>query len=133
MAYKTQIVDHYEEVMAVISADTLEKLGKAGMMVRESARNECPVATGALRKSIRMTIQRIEKTVRVIVGNKKAWYPHIVLFGTIERFTKGRALHRKKKRSTGQVRPNNFMQRALDQNETALKELFGKPITVAKR
>lgn len=129
MAYRTTIIDHYDEVIAVVNADTLEKLGKAAMIVRETARQECPVNTGALRRSIRIKIERLEKAAKVIVGNKKAWYPHIVLFGTVERFTRGRGLKRKKRRTTGVIAPNNFMQRALDMNEGALRSLFGKPIT----
>lgn len=129
MAHKVTIVDHYDEVMAVINADTLEKLGKAAMIVRDTARAECPAGTGALRRSLRITIDKVEKAAKVIVGNKKAWYPHLVLFGTVERFVKGAGLYRKKKRTSGIIAPNNFMQRALDKNEGTLRGLFGKPIT----
>jgi len=129
MAYKVTIVDHYDEVMAVINADTLEKLGKAAMIVRDTARAECPVRTGALRRSLRIAVEKAAKAAKVIAGNKKAWYPHLVLFGTVERFTRGKGLHRKKKRSTGVIAPNNFLQRALDKNKSTLRGLFGKPIT----
>lgn len=125
--------DHGNEVLAVIHHDTIEKLNKAGDIIRDSAKVECPEGrTGNLRKSIRVRRFPREKIVRVIVGSQKAWYPHLVLFGTVERYTKGKGPKRFKKYNTGVSRPNNFLLRAINKNVATLTALFGKPITVVK-
>lgn len=125
-----KIVDHYTEIMAVISGDTIAKLNQAGDFVRDTMKNECPVKTGALKKSIRVRRLPKEMAVKVIAGNKKAWYPHLVIMGTVERVTKGRGPIRRKKYTTGVMPPNNFMLRAMNKNASILKALFGKPITI---
>lgn len=106
------IEDNIERVLMTVRADTVEKLDQAGDLVRDSMKAECPVASGDLKKSIR--IRRIPKELKlqVIAGNKKAYYVHMVVLGT------------------SHSRPNNFMQRALDQNKAKLAEIFGRSIEV---
>ncbi|MDD5353022.1 MAG: HK97 gp10 family phage protein [Candidatus Omnitrophica bacterium] len=127
-----QYINHYNEVYAAIHADTIEKLNRAGDLIRDSMKQECPVNTGALKKSIRVKRLPKELAVKIIAGGKKAWYVHLVVFGLLhiaERFTKGRGPHVFKAHSTGSFQPNNFMLRALNKNIEALQALFGRPIT----
>lgn len=129
--------DHGNEVIALVHRDTIEKLNKAADMVRDKMKVECPVgATGNLKKSIR--IQRFPEKLlmKIIAGSKKAWYPHLVIFGSPIagiRFTKGRGPKRFKRYSTGFMQPNNFMLRALNEKKTELVQMFGKPITVVEK
>lgn len=119
--------DHIAKVLATVRADTEAKLQQAGDMVRDSMKAECPENTGKLKKSIRVLRDKRELSVRIIAGSKKAWYVHIVLFGSTkmpDRYTK------KGKAFRGTMPPNNFMQRSLDQNVGKLKELFGRSIEV---
>jgi HK97 gp10 family phage protein len=129
--------DRTNEVYAVIHADTISKLNQAGDMVRDTMKAECPVRTGALKKSIR--VQRIPSklAIKVIAGNRKAWYPHLVIYGTVKRNTykRGELVGRGRRhigaaKNTGVMPPNNFMLRAMNKNAAALKTLFGKPITI---
>ncbi len=139
MALLRQINDSTNEVYAVIHADTIAKLKEAGDLVRDTMKAECPVKTGALKKSIR--VQRIpaKMAVKVIAGNKKAWYPHLVIYGTVKRNTYERGAvfgrghrHIGVKANRGVMPPNNFMLRALKMNEARLRTLFSRPITVEK-
>lgn len=128
--------DHVQEVLLKVYADTNEKLAKVVKIIMHTAKAECPVGrTGALKRSIRTRLYPQERTGRVIVGNKKAWYPHIVLFGTVLRsqYIRGK-LHGRgrlrigRKHNTGTMPPNNFMERAVRQNEAEIRSIFGKKI-----
>jgi len=104
--------DYTERVLMTIRADTEEKLQRAGDLVRDTMKAEVPVDSGDLKKSIRIRRIPEEMKVQVLAGNKKAYYVHMVLLGT---------------KHHG---PNNFMQRAIDQNKAKLAELFGRSIEV---
>jgi HK97 gp10 family phage protein len=119
--FERQFKDFHHEVMAVVRANMAAKLDEAGDLVRDTMKAECPVDTGDLKKSIRVRRDKKGQYIRVIAGDKKAWYIHLVLFGTSNRITK-----------TGQDRgstaPDNFMQRSIDQNLGKLKQILGEPI-----
>ncbi len=133
-----QFIDHSNEVMLAISGDTIEKLNQAGDLIRDAMKAQCPTRTGALKKSIRVQRLPKEQPVKIIAGSKKAWYVHIVLFGSFisgVRYTGkrtgkiGKKVFRSGGHSTGIMPPNNFMLRALDMNMDRLRTLFGKPIS----
>lgn len=125
-------IDHGNEVIMMVHRDTIEKLNLSGDMIRDAAKEECPVRTGSLKKSIRVKRYPKELMIRVYVGSKKAWYPHLVIFGsTGERMTKGKGPRVFKPHLTGVMPPNNFMLRAVNRNVEALKRMFGKPIIVS--
>lgn len=127
--FQRTFVDYHNECMAVIESNLADKLNEAGDLIRDSMKEECPVDSGALKKSIRIRRDLRNKSVKIIAGNKKAWYVHLVLFGTRERMT---GSPKERKTGTGVKRgstaPNNFMQRALDKNLSKLKAIFGRPI-----
>lgn len=106
--------DGIERVLAVVHADTEEKLQRAGDMVRDSMKDEVPVDSGDLKKSIRVRRNKKDMNVKIIAGNKKAYYVHMVIFGT---------------KNKG---PNNFMQRSIDKNRQELKALFGESVRVTQ-
>lgn len=129
-----RIIDGYERIMAVVHADTIEKLTRAATGLRDISKTYCPVRTGALKKSIRMKVFPNELMARVYVGNNKVRHANLVLFGTAPRRTKGSpAGWGGKKRvphSTGSTRPNNFMKEAFEGIRPELEYIFGKKITV---
>lgn len=58
---------------------------RAGAVVfREEVRNNVPVSSGALKKSVRITTRAKagQVSASVKVGNATAWYAHLVEFGT---------------------------------------------------
>lgn len=58
---------------------------RAGAVVfREEVRNNVPVSSGALKKSVRITTRAKagQVSASVKVGNPTAWYVHLVEFGT---------------------------------------------------
>ncbi len=126
--------DHGNEVIAIIHKDTIEKLNISANIIRDTAKAECPEGkTKNLKKSIRVKRYPKELMIRVYVGNKKAWYPHLVLFGSFitgVRYTKGRGPRVYKKHLTGVMPPNNFMMRAIKKNAEELKRIFNKPVIV---
>jgi len=126
--------DYYDKVMIAVHAATNEKLNRVGDLVRDLAKQDCPVRTGALQKSIRVRRYPAERMVRIIAGNKKAWYPHIVILGTVERWTGRKKKIGKvmklygKNRNTGVMPPNNFFQIAFDAALPHIRYEFGKPM-----
>lgn len=67
-------------------------LRAGGQVIAAEARAQVPLATGALRDSVRVSMRVSSKsgTVRAQVkaGNKKAWYAHLVEFGTARHWIK---------------------------------------------
>lgn len=132
-------VDNTEQVIELVKVEMLKRLETAGDILKDAMRAEAPIGeTSALKRSIKRTLMPTEQAVRVSAGNKKAWYVHLVLFGTIARYTYHRSkthrigrgfAHTGKKKFVGVMPPNNFMKRAWDRTAPFLKNLFGRPIT----
>lgn len=119
--FERQFKDFHHEVMAVVRANMAARLDDAGDLVRDTMKAECPVRTSALKNSIRIRRNKTALNIKVIAGDKNAWYIHLVLFGTSNRVTKTGM-------DRGSTRPDNFMQRSIDQNIGKLKQILGEPI-----
>lgn len=132
-------VDNTDTVIELVGVEMLKRIETAGDLLREAMKSEAPTGeTRALKRSIRRTLVPDDKAVRVSAGNKRAWYAHLVLFGTVQRWTYHRSktkrigresAHTGKKKYVGVMPPNNFMKRAWDKTAPLLKNLFGRPIT----
>jgi HK97 gp10 family phage protein len=105
-------VDNLGMVLATVKGITMDKVNQAGDLVRDAMKSEVPIDSGELKKSIR--IRRYPKTISlmVIAGNKKAFYVHMVEFGT------------------DHSPADPFMQRALDKVKPQIKAIFGETVTV---
>jgi HK97 gp10 family phage protein len=80
-----------QELPAKIERNVLRGGLRAGAnVIREEARNRAPVKSGALRDSIRVSVRakRGEVTATIKAGGKKAWYAHLVEYGTARHFIK---------------------------------------------
>lgn len=82
-----------QELPAKVEANVLRGgLRAAGKVIQEEAMARVPVASGDLRDSIRVSARlqkkrgKVEATVKA--GSKKAWYAHLVEFGTAAHFIK---------------------------------------------
>lgn len=112
-------IDNTTRVLAVIKGITMDKVDQVGDIVRDAMKEEVPVRSGALKKSIR--VRRYEETLslKVLAGNTKAFYVHFVILGTA-RTPRHHA-----------TRANNFMQRALDKSKSEIKRIFSTEVTVS--
>jgi HK97 gp10 family phage protein len=82
-----------QELPAKIERNVLRGGLRAGAKVlEEAARSQVPVKQGDLRKSIRVSMRVSSKTgivrAQVKAGDKKAWYAHLVEFGTARHWIK---------------------------------------------
>lgn len=94
------------ELPAKIEKKLMRGALRAGAVVyREAARANAPVAGGDLRRSIKVgstNVKRGQATAKVTAGDKKAYYAHIVEFGSGRFYTgtKRRIVGDKRKRRT---------------------------------
>lgn len=67
-------------------------LRAGGKVFLLEARRRVPVRTGELRKSLRISVRKVRGMLTAFIkaGNKKAWYPHLVEFGTAAHLIKPR-------------------------------------------
>ena len=82
-----------QELPAKIERNVLRGGLRAGAKVMESAaKAQVPVKHGDLRSSIRVSMRTSSKTgtvrAQIKAGNKKAWYAHLVEFGTARHWIK---------------------------------------------
>jgi len=98
-----EIVFNFEQYDGQIAKSCMDRLRKAGAVIRDAAKNKCVVGTisrpapdggkvwmerepGALKETIRLAEKTGEKglegrDVRIIAGNYKTWYATQVEFG----------------------------------------------------
>jgi HK97 gp10 family phage protein len=108
-------IDNTTHVVAVIKGITMDKINQAGDIVRDAMKGECPIGeTGALKKSIRVRRYLKQLALKVLAGNAKAFYVHMVEFGTLHSAA------------------NPFMQRALDKSQAQIKAVFGTTVKVSE-
>lgn len=80
-----------DELPAKIEANVLRGGLRAGAkVIEEEAKQAVPEASGALRDSIRVSMRSRRGIVQATVkaGGKKAWYAHLVEFGTARHWIK---------------------------------------------
>lgn len=108
-----------------IEANVLRGALRQGLkVIEQEARAKVPVKEGALRDSIKIRFkrQRLKKAgmvvMQVVAGNKTAWYPHLIEYGTASYYTgKGRTVGKpyiiKAKDATGKELSNPLKKAAL--------------------
>ncbi len=82
-----QLYRNLQEIPVNIEKNIMVGSLRAGLNVyKKRAQENCPVKTGDLKKSIRVSIRRKKYTGRLNgylrAGDKKAWYSHIIEFGS---------------------------------------------------
>ena len=129
-------IDYTSKVMAAIYGITEERLKESGEIVKRHMRAECPVwpkkGGGELRKSIRVRNYPAKRFVQIVAGNKRAFYIHMVLFGTHHSgIIKGKlGINKQRISKPFDIPPNNFMERAYLKSREELKQLWGRDISV---
>lgn len=126
------IKDFTEEVLMTVNAKTIKALDGTADLLRDTMKSPgyCPRKTGELAKSIKIRRYPKQLMARIYIGNKKAFYAHMVIGGTkntkTERWTTiyGRRVKQQVKPYT--TRPNNFPLRALNDKRNEIKELWGE-------
>ena len=133
MAWEPKIIDFTPKVLATIKEELADRLELAGKIVKYYMRDECPKKTGELKKSIRIRNYPAKKMVQIVAGNKKAWYVHLVINGSIHTgiIKTKYGINQRRISKPFTIPPNNFMQRAMDKAEPELYKLFGKKMAVA--
>lgn len=82
-----------QELPAKIEANVMRGALRAGQMVIvNEARRNVPTDSGALKKSIRIRFHAKSRKygwlrAHVVAGNKEAWYPHLIEYGTASYYT----------------------------------------------
>jgi HK97 gp10 family phage protein len=117
----------------IISPIAVETVRQAGEMIQQAARRLCPVATGALRDSILVEVQQLEKTVRAAVG-PTMYYAGYVEFGTGIRGASSPGAGQGPYSPTWPGMPAQpYMRPALDEQREAIQDLFRSNLSVALR
>ena len=117
----------------VISPIAVETVQQAGEMIQQAARRLCPVATGALRDSIFVEVQQLEKTARASVG-PTMHYSGYVEFGTGIRGASSPGAGQGPYSPTWPGMPAQpYMRPALDEQKDNIKDLFRANISTAIR
>jgi HK97 gp10 family phage protein len=117
----------------LISPIALETVQQAGEMIQTSARRLCPAATGALRDSIFVEVQQLDKTVRASVGPTMP-YAGYVEFGTGIRGASSPGAGLGPYSPTWPGMPAQpYMRPALDEQKENIKDLFRANISTAIR
>lgn len=127
-----KIIDYTEEVMLEVNKRAIEALDETSDLLRDTMKSPgyVPKKSGNLAKSIK--VRRYPKRLmnHVVIGNKKAWYGHIVIGGAIhtktERFIKRNGKYVKQKIKPFTVPPNNFPLRAIDDKRNEFKIIWNK-------
>ncbi len=113
------IKDFTKEVLLEVNKETIKLVNDTADELRDVMKSPgyCPRKTGALAKSIRVRRYPQRLMCRVIIGDKKAFYPHMVIGGTVHtkdyRFVKINGKYVKQKIKPFTTRPNNFPLRAI--------------------
>jgi HK97 gp10 family phage protein len=125
-------IDYSTKVLAAVYGITAERLKESGEIVKKHMRDECPKKSGELRKSIRVRNYPAKNMVQIVAGNKRAFYVHMVLFGTHHSgIIKGKlGINKQRISKPFDTRPNNFMERAYNKSKAELKQLWGREIGV---
>lgn len=80
-----QLSDDLQKLAPKIERNIMRGALRAGTVpIREEVKRRAPVDSGALRNSIRTTsrARRGQVSASVKIGNREAWYAHLVEFGT---------------------------------------------------
>lgn len=126
------IKDFTEQVLLTVNAKTIDALNNTANLLRDTMKSPgyCPRKTGDLAKSIKVKRYDKQLMARIFIGNKKAFYAHMVIGGTkrpdFERYTKVYGKWVKQKVRGFITRPNNFPLRALNDKRNEIKELWGE-------
>ena len=104
----------------------------AGALIRDTAKELCPVRTGELRDSIDMTVEDTGKTVRAVVEASAA-HADYVEFGTGRRGAESPGAGAGPYSPTWPGMPAQpYMRPALDQSREAILELYRGNISTGK-
>lgn len=93
-----ELSDQLQQFSVKLEKNIMRGALRAGAVeIRDEVRQRAPVASGDLKKSIRVTsrVKRGQVSASVKVGNAVAWYAHLIEFGTrphIIRSKPGRAM-----------------------------------------
>lgn len=80
-----ELADELAKFSVKLEKNIMRGALRAGAVeIRDEVRQRAPVASGDLKKSVRVTsrVQKGRVSASVKVGNTKAWYAHFVEFGT---------------------------------------------------
>lgn len=92
MAARDEIISggrELDDLLQTLAPKMHKNINRAGLragaaVFREEVRQNVPVSSGALKKSVRITTRakggKVSASVKI--GNAKAWYAHLVEFGT---------------------------------------------------